>query len=36
MHGWNAPENQNLNAKGHVTLNATYTIEPEPQREDRA
>jgi hypothetical protein len=36
MHGWNAPENQNLNAKGHVTLNATYTMEPEPQREDRA
>jgi hypothetical protein len=36
MHGWNAPENQNLNAKGHVTLNAPYTMEPEPQREDRA
>jgi hypothetical protein len=34
MHGWNAPENQNLNGKGHVTLNATYTVEPKPQEEN--
>jgi hypothetical protein len=38
MHGWNAPEKTNVSSelKRGVTLNATYTMEPEPRREDRA
>lgn len=33
LHGWNAPEKHQ--AKGNVTLHATFTMEPEPERADK-
>ena len=36
MHGWNAAEKTNLGGelKRGVTLNVTYTMEPQPQEEN--